>query len=388
MEADSDGIVAFLPSLAKSSQWQLLKVLDLEGCKGLTEKHMNNICKVLLLKYLSLRNTDVTELPKQINRLRCLETLDIRQTVVTAFATKSIILPMLKHLLTGQTDSPSNRSDRFMTMRLPSCIRKMEKLEILSHVDVSRNVNDLIGVGQLLQLRKLGVILGGDKGSLVLLFEQIKKLHACLRSLSIRINKLAKSEGTPFLFFLKEESVGTPDAKVVELSSPPKFLQILNISGITGGLHLWIAGHDQLTKITLTETYLGEAALHILGNLIILRCLRLRYKSYTESTLRFKDEEFKSLKSLVVMGSDITNITFDTGAAPKLEMIVWSFASMEAISGVNHLTKLKKLELNGDSCIIGLVGVAIKDHPNHPDLQYNGQDQLQEAATEVAASTS
>lgn len=263
VEADSDGIVAFLPSLAKSSQWQLLKVLDLEGCKGLTEKHMNNICKVLLLKYLSLRNTDVTELPKQINRLRCLETLDIQQTAVTAFATKSIILPILKHLLAGQTDSPSNHSDRFVRMRLPSCIRKMEKLEILSHVDVSHNVNDLIGVGQLLQLRKLGVILGGEKGSLVLLFEQIKKLHACLRSLSIRINKPTKSEGTPF--FLKEESKGTPDAKVVVLSSPPKLLQSLIISSITGGLHLWIAGHDHLTKITLTETYLGEAALHILG---------------------------------------------------------------------------------------------------------------------------
>ncbi|GJN05050.1 hypothetical protein PR202_ga22648 [Eleusine coracana subsp. coracana] len=47
-------------SMPKSPQWQLLKVLDLEGCTGLNKKHLNSICKILLLKYLSLRNTDGT----------------------------------------------------------------------------------------------------------------------------------------------------------------------------------------------------------------------------------------------------------------------------------------------------------------------------------------
>ncbi|KAJ1260597.1 hypothetical protein BS78_10G244700 [Paspalum vaginatum] len=65
----NNGIVSSLPSLASSPQRQLLKVLDLMGCKGLKKKHLKSICKILLLKYLSLRNTDVTELPKQIKEL-------------------------------------------------------------------------------------------------------------------------------------------------------------------------------------------------------------------------------------------------------------------------------------------------------------------------------
>ena len=82
-DGESKDIAAYLPSLAASPQWQLLKVLDrVEGCKGLAKKNLKSICNILLLKYLSLRNTDVTELPMQIKEPRYLETLDIRQTKV------------------------------------------------------------------------------------------------------------------------------------------------------------------------------------------------------------------------------------------------------------------------------------------------------------------
>uniref|UniRef100_A0A8R7UB43 Disease resistance R13L4/SHOC-2-like LRR domain-containing protein n=1 Tax=Triticum urartu TaxID=4572 RepID=A0A8R7UB43_TRIUA len=76
------GILTTIESLSESAQWQFLKVLDLRGCKGLQKKHLNSVCKILLLKYLSLRNTDVVELPKVIEKLQCLQTLDIRQTAV------------------------------------------------------------------------------------------------------------------------------------------------------------------------------------------------------------------------------------------------------------------------------------------------------------------
>ena len=107
-DGESEDIAAYLPSLAASPQWQLLKVLDLEGFKGLAKKkNLKSICKILLLKYLSLRNTDVAELPMQIKELQCLETLDIRQTKVRVFATKAIVLPLLKHFLAGDKISVS-----------------------------------------------------------------------------------------------------------------------------------------------------------------------------------------------------------------------------------------------------------------------------------------
>ncbi|XBI05804.1 hypothetical protein VPH35_133918 [Triticum aestivum] len=59
----------------------IIQVLDLEGWKGLTDKHLNDICKMLVLKYLSLRRTEVSEIPSKIEKLKYLETLDIRETM-------------------------------------------------------------------------------------------------------------------------------------------------------------------------------------------------------------------------------------------------------------------------------------------------------------------
>ncbi|CAO2149977.1 unnamed protein product [Urochloa humidicola] len=377
----SDVTQTILEHMPQSPQWQLLKVLDLEGCTGLKKKHLKNICKILLLKYLSLRNTDATELPKQIKKLQCLETLDIRQTAIQAFSNKSVEFPMLKYFLAGQVISRNNNtSDRFQesltAVHLPSGIRRMNKLEVMSHVEVSSNVDDLIGIGQLLQLRKLGVVLHGRTRALDILFQQIEKLHSCLRSMSIRmINQQIRNESSP------------DDVAMPSLANPPKLLESLNISGIASGLPSWIAGLNQLSKITLRGTCLGADDIHVLGKLKMLRCLRLRQKSYTESKLSFKVDEFQRLRFLIIEGTDITNITFDAGEAPKLEMIIWSFSTLEALSGVSHLPKLKKLELNGDGNL-DPVKAEIEMHPNHPELKHNPQTQRHEDGTVVGASSS
>lgn len=56
----------------------MLRLLDLESCKGIDKTFLKGLCKLRLLRYLSLRNTCIDELPRQIEKLECLETLDIR----------------------------------------------------------------------------------------------------------------------------------------------------------------------------------------------------------------------------------------------------------------------------------------------------------------------
>jgi hypothetical protein len=83
-----------------------LNVMDLGGCVGiLNRSHLRRICEQFpMLKYLNLRNTDVDHLPHQLQELRLLETLDIRQTNIHGSHTRNVFPRSLKHLLAGNID--------------------------------------------------------------------------------------------------------------------------------------------------------------------------------------------------------------------------------------------------------------------------------------------
>uniref|UniRef100_A0A0E0MHR0 Uncharacterized protein n=1 Tax=Oryza punctata TaxID=4537 RepID=A0A0E0MHR0_ORYPU len=366
-------VAALLPSMAASSQWKLLKVLDLQGCKGLNKKHLRSICEIVLLKYLSFRDSDVVELPKQIDKLQCLETLDIRQTKVRALPKKHIFLPMLKHFLAGRkpkvdgaSDEDATDSEETVPMG-PFCNGRMKNMEVLCHVQVSHSGDELDGIAQLEKLRKLGVVLRGCKNAKLIddLLHQIGKMHGRLRSLSIRMADGGGGGGTEEAWTLTQDA-----------SALLQTLQSLHISGIRIGLHQLIQDLHQLAKIVLTDTCFKEGILRALGKLRALRGLKLGHKSYTESEeLSFKSQEFLSLRFLEVKGSDITRISFDDGAAPMLESIVWSFTTMDMvpICGIRHLSKLRKVELNGvcNQEVLRKARLAVFWHPNEPVLKLN-----------------
>ncbi|KAM0834692.1 hypothetical protein ACQ4PT_063424 [Festuca glaucescens] len=68
---------------SNSLKFGIVQVLDLDGCKDLKHHDAKEICKMRLLKYISLRRTDVSKLSKKIKNLQYLETLDVRETNVT-----------------------------------------------------------------------------------------------------------------------------------------------------------------------------------------------------------------------------------------------------------------------------------------------------------------
>jgi len=131
----SDTIDNFFKQLMKSEKSQLstLKVLDLEGCRIFDKnpRYLKVVCnKLLLLKYLSLRGTDITKLPKEINKLHELEVLDIRQTKLHASATKRIVLLKLRRLLAGDKGTITNSNvgaEDFSSAWIPDKIGKNGK---------------------------------------------------------------------------------------------------------------------------------------------------------------------------------------------------------------------------------------------------------------------
>jgi hypothetical protein len=353
----SDKIDGFFKRLSKSSRVSLIKVLDLEDCQcfgGKNQRYLEDICsKMLLLKYLSLKGTDVTQLPSKINNLRELEVLDIRQTNLPMNATANVLLLKLKRLLAGNTDRnprPTLRAEESVStaVQIPHKIEKMVNMEVLSNVK-ARSSRDLKDIGKLWQLRKLGVVVDDDSSYLNNLLRAISDLHECLCSLSITL-PIATSKATPSSQELPEVSLKLK----LKLKHQPKLLESLSISGTTQKgylLPLFIKDvNNNLVKLTLSSTSLYQVNLKVLAKLPKLQFIRLRHIEFTDiESLIFKEDEFKHLKYLLVEGSSFTKISFQDKSACMLEKMALSLTNIESVSGVDSLEKLEEVELSMSS---------------------------------------
>uniref|UniRef100_A0A0E0DXJ6 Uncharacterized protein n=1 Tax=Oryza meridionalis TaxID=40149 RepID=A0A0E0DXJ6_9ORYZ len=75
-----------------------LVLLDLEGWENLKDEDLLQICKMFMLRYLSVRNTKVSKLAPQIKELRILRTLDISRTNISEIPSEVCDLNYLEML--------------------------------------------------------------------------------------------------------------------------------------------------------------------------------------------------------------------------------------------------------------------------------------------------
>ncbi|KAF7005778.1 hypothetical protein CFC21_020879 [Triticum aestivum] len=357
-----DQITSFLEWLPVFSRVTArVKVMDLNFCKQLENRHLKIICSNLLkLKYLSMVSTEISVLPRKINMLDELETLDIRQTKVPSSATEGLFLPMLKHLLAGPVGYQVSASpeEELSTVWMPRDIGSMTNMETLRHVQVLEGGDEFKHIENLKHLKNLGVVIYGTQDNVNHLL-RVVTLSEHLRRLSVWASK------------------GSIDLKMdLGLSEEgPKLLESISINGITTGLPEWIQKLPHLAEIILRKTSLADNSIRILGQLVQLRCLTLRHDSYTENNLPFIANEFMNIQFLVIEGaSNIKRIKFFSGTAPKLEKIVWTFTSMDisqdTITGLSNLPSLKELEVNGEFDPYH-VEQAVALHPNCPVFSSN-----------------
>ncbi|CAD6256451.1 unnamed protein product [Miscanthus lutarioriparius] len=373
----SDNIDKFVRELHNySPQLSLLKLLDLQGCKCFDKKSNNlkAICNnIPFLKYLSLRQTNITHLPREINNLHDLEILDIRQTSVPVKETRHVLLLKLRRLLAGHTDSSASGNSTGITNRkhksdysyvsIPYKTEKMENLEVLSNVKaLSSHGDELKDIKKLWQLRKLGVVIDDNDKHLMNLLQTIGDLKECLQSISITIPETRSKDPST------DENL-LPRNIYTHLIQPPKVLGSVSINGHTKRvkiLSLLGKGSSELAKVTLSGTKLEQRNLKVLDSLPKLRCIRLRHSAYIHPWLIFNKEEFEHLKYLLIDGDNMTDINFAMGAAVALEKIVLSSTNIKSLSGVGHLPMLKELELKGNEFFDSFSGEAPPQESTEP----------------------
>ncbi|CAM0908041.1 unnamed protein product [Alopecurus aequalis] len=332
-----------LNQLRDSFKFGIVQVLDLEGCTGFKEHHTKEICEMLLLKYISIRRTDTKMLPDNMRKLVHLETMDIRETNVVELPKTVCQLERLVNILGG------NKRTR-MALRLPEEMnkkKKMKSLRILSGIEIVEGSADL---HHLTELRKLAIYklktAGGDVS-----FQELSSSIEYLGGYSLN-TLIIDDESSQFIKSLDD------------LSTPPKFLVALELSGKMVQLPSWITQLSALNKLTLSVTALRTDNLKHLSNLEALFSLTFSFRAekqdpetaiilaenklHSDGEIIVPDGGFNSLKLLRMSAPLLPLLWFSENAMPELERLELRFSMLEGLSGVENLKGLKVVHLTLD----------------------------------------
>ncbi|CAM0878310.1 unnamed protein product [Alopecurus aequalis] len=302
--ATASDCIKQLPNLA---EFEALRVLDFQGCKGLEGYNMNSVDKLFQLKYIGLKDTDISRLPSQIMTLSELETLDFRHTHVQELPAESTKLPKLQHLLFNGRK-----------IKLPSGIRIMRNLRVISGFNATLSPGDaLMELGNLTRLSKLSVYLesaGSECGGPDAYKSHEENLFSSLRKLI----------GSYKLRSLHIMSTDSHSLEYLEFWSPLQSalrLFLMRTDYYFRKVPKWIAPSlASLAMLDINLIELTEDDLRTLGELPALIYLLLTLK-IGEDTITVQGFGFQSLKQLSINTGKGTYITFVKGAMPKLEYL-------------------------------------------------------------------
>uniref|UniRef100_I1R057 Uncharacterized protein n=1 Tax=Oryza glaberrima TaxID=4538 RepID=I1R057_ORYGL len=320
----------------------IVQVLDLEGCKGFKKQHVKDIFKMLLLKYLNLRGTDINSIPSKIGKLRYLETLDIRDTNVQKLPDAIVQLERLTSILGGNTMAQ-------VTLKLPAEATKkpLRTLHILSGIEITgepTSVNDFHGYTA---LRKLGI----HK-------LQIQEGTPGFKALLSSIQYIGGSSLKNLL--INDESSGFIDA-LDSLTSPPRYFHSIQLYGMFIKVPRWIAHLTELKNLTLSVTVLRTDTLELLQKLPRMFCLIFsswtsskdldlvdileKNKSDSEGQILVKHGGFDCLKLLRLDAPLLPLLVFSERAMGNLERLDMKFNTLEGVFGMDNLASLREVHM-------------------------------------------
>ncbi|KAF7069765.1 hypothetical protein CFC21_075348 [Triticum aestivum] len=312
--------------LERLGDFTLLRVLDLEDCKALQNKHMKHVCRMFLLRFLNLNGTDISKMPKKIGKLVHLQTLSLRNTLLHYLHQSVTELEKLESLYFLKRAS-------YEGWRLPCGLGRMKALRVMDKMalyddddsDAAREI------GELTQLRKLNITVNCSQEVLQVLITALNRTYS-LRQLSI---------------------FDRGDGKIMnilgEMTSPPLLLRSMKLRGEIDGMPEWIGSLMHVVKLHITFRMLScDEILGILCELPNLLRLTLAYRSCINDALVISAKyRFPVLKQLSVdKPFSREEIIFEQGSMAMLEKLEVGFGYQEtSLSSIEHLPSLKVVVL-------------------------------------------
>ncbi|XP_026656446.1 disease resistance protein RPM1-like isoform X2 [Phoenix dactylifera] len=308
-------------------KFKLLRVLDL-NCAPI-DIIPDEVVQLFNLRYLSVRETKVRELPKAIGRLRNLETLDAWLTCVENLPSGTTKLENLRHLMVKKIQCKTSRYTNSVTgVHATDRIDNLKNLQTLKAVVADEDM--IKHLGNLTLLRRLEIV-------------EVRHMHCAKLSKSI-----VKMQHLRHLVIARKYRQET--LQLEALSPPPPFLQKLSLYGKLDQKVLpnWLISLANLTHLTLQSSGIGEDSLLLLSSLPKLVYLIL-FEAYDDQPLHFKAGWFPQLKVLRLQDmAHLSSIDIEQEALINLqELFLIRCRELKMVPlGIENLTRLQKLELD------------------------------------------
>ncbi|KAH6775878.1 hypothetical protein C2S52_013439 [Perilla frutescens var. hirtella] len=309
---------------------RLLKVLDLAAAASL-ETIPDEVFKLYHLKYLCLSGTEVKLIPKEIQYLENLETLDLEWCYVTELPDEILKLNKLRHLLVHNIRNAYDvMFDHTLSVKAPRGIgSSLPSLQSLCCVDADEvgGVKMVREIGKLTQLRRLDIakLRSEDGKELCSSIAKLTHLH------SLKIISVQEGEKMELDYFLS--STGLP------------FLSTLELCGCIEKVPQWIPSLHGLTTLYLVWSRLREDPLNSLQHLPNLAHMWI-HDAYVEE-LCFKAEGFQKLKKLSLTEFKCLKwVIVEEGSMSMLQdWAIWDCKLLTDLpKGIQHLTKLQDVK--------------------------------------------
>ncbi|XP_060973019.1 disease resistance protein RPM1 [Cannabis sativa] len=319
-----DGTLDYLPK--EVGKLFHLRLLDLSFSK--IKVLPESIGQLHNLQHLNLERTGVDKLPKSIGKLHNLLILDLWNTFVRELPKEINKLRNLHSLFASHMKYFIEMEEDLFGVKIQEGFGNLENLEMLEFVELHEDVGGFTKeLENLSKLKTLGVTNVTKESSRAICAVAAKKLshleYLCLDT----------KDADEFL-----------DLEPIS-SSPPPFMQSLELSGRLSKFPHWVSGLSNLESFILCSSKLAVNPLKYLKDLPNLICCRLYDNSYEGEELHFEEGGFPKLNELRLINlSELKLMKIDKGALPLLTtLFICSCPQMERLPyGIQYLPKLKE----------------------------------------------
>lgn len=279
------------------SNLPVLRVLDVEHCRDLENHHIAGVGKLFHLRYLGLRDTNITKLPRELGNLHCLHTLDLSQTSITELPSTVVRLKQLVRLYIEDS------------VKLPMGIGRLKLLQVLSSISVSSSP-DIVGeLGNLTELRVLHISLISGTGT------WCKSYEKPLLDSMFKLQKIQE---------LYIRSFGVPTDFIADFGWFPQHLKVLGSS--ISKLPSWMnSSLSNLYTINMSLHILRQEDIQNLGLIPFLRYLYLNTGEIESTEERLvigtDSSQFQCLYHLSFDSLYAMGVMFVQGALPNLKSL-------------------------------------------------------------------